>query len=321
MAWCARRCVDATGVAVTWEEIVAGSRAREQSGLALPPPARDRLVEVGRALCAPLDGGGENAGENPGRTLRQAFRVFAAARTCRFGALRGRPAGDLLLIRPEPEPGGDAAGDAGREIPLDPAAARAFLEFSFGLAAARGRRRVTLVHRATRFPRTDGAWLDLALAAARAHPGLAVDTQLAPHVAMQLARSARPFDVLIAADPWGELLAETATGAAGGLGMVAETLYGTRGEVFTCAHGTASRHAGLDAANPVGMILAGAGLLRSLGAGPAAASLESAVDRVVQEGLGTVDFTPFPRTPSARGTLGVAEAVMELVRRAPPDRA
>ena len=70
------------------------------------------------------------------------------------------------------------------------------------------------------------------------------------------------------------------------------TAHGTFG-LYEPIHGSAPDIAGRDLANPIGTILSAAMLLRlSLGREDAAAAIESAVSRALDDGLRTADLVP-----------------------------
>jgi 3-isopropylmalate dehydrogenase len=70
------------------------------------------------------------------------------------------------------------------------------------------------------------------------------------------------------------------------------TAHGTFG-LYEPIHGSAPDIAGQDLANPIGTILSGAMLLRwSLGRADAAAAVEAAVTRALDDGMRTADLSP-----------------------------
>lgn len=316
VAWAARRCADATGVAIQWEEFDLGQDRFQRSGDPLPPAAADDLLRLRIALKAPLEAGYGGLVRNPNSLLKELFGVYASVRRCR-SAQQGL---DLLVIREEGSgvqelQAGDPAwpvlqgpaGGAGAIRFADPARARTFFEFAFSRAEQGGRKRVTVAHKANVFKKTDGLWLKVAEDVARAHPGLEFEDQLVDHVALQLARSPQRFDVIIATEAYGDILGDLAVGLAGGLGVVPQALHGAHGAIFTSVHGTAPKYAGLDRANPCAMILAAADMLQELGEARAAALIEGSVGEVlaVEGGM-----------PGDDGAGGFVDAIIDAIRTA-----
>ena len=107
------------------------------------------------------------------------------------------------------------------------------------------------------------------------------------------------FDVILTENLFGDILSDEAAVLAGSLGMLPsaslgerKTGHGTFG-LYEPIHGSAPDIAGKDLANPIGTILSGAMLLRlSLGRDDAAAAIERAVSRALDDGFRTADLVP-----------------------------
>jgi 3-isopropylmalate dehydrogenase len=95
-----------------------------------------------------------------------------------------------------------------------------------------------------------------------------------------------------------------------------KTAHGTFG-LYEPIHGSAPDIAGRDLANPIGTILSAAMLLRlSLGREDAAAAIERAVSRALDDGFRTADLIP-PGGDEAGlrrvGTTGMTAAIVERI--------
>jgi len=314
VAWAARRCADATGVPIQWEEFDLGQDRFMRSGDPLPAATADDLLRLRFALKAPLDTGYGGLVRNPNVLLRELFGVFASVRRCR-SVQQGL---DLMVIREEglpvrelqsddpAWPGLDGpAGGAGAIRFTDPVRTRQFFEFALSRAELAGRKRITVAHKASVFKKTDGLWLKIAEDVARSHPALDFEDQLVDHVALQLARSPHRFDVLVAGEAYGDILGDLAVGLSGGLGVAPQALHGRHGVIFTSVHGTAPKYAGLDRANPCAMILAAVDLLQELGELKAAGLVEGAV----REALGRDGGEP-----GEAGTGGFVDTLIESIQ-------
>lgn len=100
------------------------------------------------------------------------------------------------------------------------------------------------------------------------------------------------FDVIVAGNMFGDILSDEASVLAGSLGMLpSASLRSDQFGLYEPVHGTAPDIAGQNKANPIGMFLSAAMLLRySLGLEREAAAIESAVDAVLDQGLRTADI-------------------------------
>jgi 3-isopropylmalate dehydrogenase len=164
---------------------------------------------------------------------------------------------------------------------------------------ARGRRRaVTQVDKANVLA-TSRLWRTVANDVAREFGDVTLTHQLVDSCAMLLVRQPAHFDVLVTENLFGDILSDESAVLAGSLGMLPSaslgerrTAHGTFG-LYEPIHGSAPDIAGQDLANPIGTILSGAMLLRwSLGRADAAAAVEAAVTRALDDGLRTADLSP-----------------------------
>jgi isocitrate dehydrogenase (NAD+) len=189
------------------------------------------------------------------------------------------------------------------------------VRFAFDEARRAGRRQVTAAHKANIMKLSDGLFLDVARRVAAQYPDIAFDDRIIDALCMQLVASPERFDVLVLPNLYGDIVAELGAGLIGGSAVAPGGHFGDDLAVFEPTHGTARRLAGRDRANPVGMLLSAAMLLRHLGEREAGDRLEEAVARVLAEG---VHVTPDLRGPGddrpAVGTRRMAEAVVERLR-------
>jgi 3-isopropylmalate dehydrogenase len=118
-------------------------------------------------------------------------------------------------------------------------------------------------------------------------PHIELEHQLVDSAAMRLIAAPRHFDVILTENMFGDILSDEASMLTGSLGMLPTASLGEgRPSLFEPVHGTAPDIAGQGIANPLGMILSGALLLRhGLDREEAAAAVESAVDRALEAGI------------------------------------
>jgi isocitrate dehydrogenase (NAD+) len=129
---------------------------------------------------------------------------------------------------------------------------------------------------------------------------------------MQLVQRPEDFDVVVVPNLYGDILSDLCAGLVGGLGVAPGANIGDRCAVFEATHGSARKYRGTNRANPMGVMLSGAMLLRHLGETDAGDRLESAVAAVIAEGRAvTFDLKPTREDPTAATTTEVADAVIE----------
>lgn len=156
-------------------------------------------------------------------------------------------------------------------------------------------------------------WRDTVDRVAGQYPSVAVTHLYVDNCAMQLAREPARFDVIFTGNLFGDILSDEAAAVAGTLGVMPSASLGAGSlGLYEPIHGSAPDIAGRDMANPLGMILSCALLLRcSLGLEREAACVEAACRNVIEAGWRTPDMAA-PGYPSI-GTQGMGELVCEQI--------
>ena len=126
---------------------------------------------------------------------------------------------------------------------------------------------------------------------AEEYPDVTLSHMYVDNCAMQLVRDPAQFDVIVTENLFGDILSDEASMICGSIGMIPSSSLGngTRG-LYEPIHGSAPDIAGTDQANPIGMILSAAMMLRfSFNMTEEASAIELAVDAVLRQGLRTGD--------------------------------
>jgi len=123
-------------------------------------------------------------------------------------------------------------------------------------------------------------------------PDLEYDVVLVDAMAMHLIARPGNFDVVVTGNMFGDILTDEASMLPGSLGLLPSASLGDPGPgLYEPIHGSAPDIAGKGIANPLATILAAAMALRhSLGLEDEAATVERAVDAVLDSGLRTADI-------------------------------
>ena len=137
-------------------------------------------------------------------------------------------------------------------------------------------------------------------------PLIELEHLLVDNAAMQLVSAPRHFEVILTENMFGDILSDEAAMLTGSIGMLPSASLGAAGPgLFEPVHGSAPDIAGSGKANPLAMFGSVAMMLRhGLGMDEAAAGVESAVDRALEEGL---------RTPDLGGESGTEEATRAVL--------
>jgi isocitrate dehydrogenase (NAD+) len=203
--------------------------------------------------------------------------------------------------------------DAGVSVKaITEAGSERIVRFAFDYTTTFGRAKVTAAHKANIMKFSDGLFLDVARRVALDHPEVAFEDRIIDALCMQLVQRPAEFDVLVMPNMYGDMVSELGAGLIGGTGVAPGGHFGgpdglERG-VFEATHGTAQALAGTDVANPVGLLLSGAMLLRFLGERDAAERLQRAVATTLAAGHVTADIA-FPGV-TALGTRDFTDAVI-----------
>ena len=140
-------------------------------------------------------------------------------------------------------------------------------------------------------PGMSALWREIGTAAARKH-GIEAAFMNVDLVAYELIQNAARFDVIVAPNLFGDILADIAGVLVSSRGVTFSGNFNSEGHgVFQTNHGSAHDLAGTDTANPAGQILSLAMLLReSLGLHRAAEIIEASLAEVWRQGFRTADL-------------------------------
>ncbi len=179
-------------------------------------------------------------------------------------------------------------------------------------AAERRRKHLTSVDKANVLASSE-LWRRIVTEVGVAFPGVRLDHLYVDNACMQLVRQPKAFDVVVAENTFGDILSDEAAMLTGSIGLLPSASLGNGVGLYEPIHGSAPDIAGQDTANPIAAILSGAMLLEySLKAGTAAAAIESAVSRVLDQGYRTPDIQQ-PGTQIV-GTRRMGDLIAEAVR-------
>ncbi len=153
-------------------------------------------------------------------------------------------------------------------------------------------------------------WREVVEEVAKDYPGVALSHMYVDNAAMQLVRAPKQFDVVVTDNMFGDILSDQASMLTGSIGMLpSASLDANNKGMYEPSHGSAPDIAGQGLANPLATILSVAMLLRySFGQGEAAAAIEQAVGRALDQGLRTADI--WSEGTRKVGTAAMGDAVV-----------
>ncbi len=344
LAEAARRCVDATGVAINWDVQEAGVDVMERCGTPLPDAVMDSIARTRCALKAPITTPVGKGFRSINVHLRQQLGLFACIRPCKYypgvRSFFAEQGVDLVIVREntedlyagiEFEQGTPAAAElvdhinrvaterkiqSGRDEtgvtikPISISGSERIVRCAFEYARDNGRKKVTTVHKANIMKYTDGLFLAISRKVAEEFPDIEFEDRIVDNMCMQLVQKPELYDVLVLPNLYGDIVSDLAAGLVGGLGVAPGMNLGPNGAVFEATHGSAPKYKGQNKVNPTALILSGMLMLHHLKESDAADRLESAVAAVIAEGRDvTYDMKPNRDDPTAVGTAEMATAI------------
>ena len=151
-------------------------------------------------------------------------------------------------------------------------------------------------------------WRKVVTKVAENYPDVTLSHMYVDNCAMQIVRNPSQFDVIVTENLFGDILSDEASMITGSIGMIPSSSLGdgTRG-LYEPIHGSAPDIAGTNAANPIGMILSAAMMLRySFDMINEANAIEKAVDSVLKDGYRTGDTMSDGKTKLSCSEIGKA---------------
>ena len=287
------RVIEAAGVKVDWVDLPAGGSALDEYGH--PLPERTTAAILGHKLClkgpvaTPIGEGFTSVNV----TLRRRLGLYAAVRPVRsLPGIKSRYEDvDLVVIRENTEglySGIEHEVVSGVVESLKVATLSActrIARWAFDYAESRGRRKVTVFHKANIMKMSDGLFLRAARRIREAfYPGIEYEELIIDNGCMQLVADPSRFDVLLMENLYGDLVSDLCSGLVGGLGVVPGGNIGADCAVFEAVHGTAPDIAGKGIANLLACIMSGVMMLNHMGEASAAERIRAAYDTVLTQG-------------------------------------
>ncbi|RKY29595.1 MAG: isocitrate/isopropylmalate dehydrogenase family protein [Candidatus Omnitrophota bacterium] len=340
----ARRCVDATGVEIEWEEAYAGEVAKQKFDEILPEKTLDSIRKNKVALKGPIITPIGEGFRSVNVAIRQSLDLYACLRPAKsYPAVRsnykdidlvivrensedlyagiefqqGKPETKEIIKQIEKATQKKIRPDSGISIkPISEFASKRIVKFAFEYALKHKRKKVTVVHKANIMKFSDGLFMRSARDIAKDYAGkMDYDEAIVDNMAMQLVQKPHNYDVLVLPNLYGDIISDLCAGLVGGLGVAPGANIGEKAAVFEAVHGAAPKYKGLNKVNPTAMILSAVLMLDYIGEEKAARRLDEAVKTVLAEGKSvTYDLKPNRDDPTAVGTKEMAGAVIAKLK-------
>ncbi|TAL91596.1 MAG: isocitrate dehydrogenase [Rhodanobacter sp.] len=314
------RVLDALDCGLSYDFADAGMVALEKQGDLLPKSTLDKIAEHKVALKGPLTtpiGGGFTS---VNVTLRRHFDLYANVRVAvSFPGTKSRYENiDIIIVRENTE---GAYRAEGQTLSEDGEIAESvtrntrkgssrIVRYAFELAAKKGRKKVTAVHKANILKTSSGLFLNMAREIAREYPQIEFNEMIVDNTCMQLVMKPEQFDVIVTTNLFGDILSDLCAGLVGGLGLAPGDNIGEHAAIFEAVHGSAPDIAGKGIANPCALLLAAADMLDYL-------DMVAKGDQLRQAIRATIELDHAQVTPDLGGkgsTSSFAEAIVKRIK-------
>lgn len=315
-----RRILAAAGAPVEWVECVAGLAALDRGLDVLPRETLEAIERHQVALKGPCTTPIGEGFVSINVRLRKELDLYAAVRPVRnLDGVPTRYRGvDVVIIRENTEglySGIEATLAPGvvttTKVATEKACTR-IARWAFRYAQHRGRKKVTVFHKANIMKLTDGMFIRCARTVHDAEfTDVGYQEMIIDAGCMGLVQDPTRFDVLLLENLYGDVLSDLCAGLVGGLGVVPGANIGDRSAVFEAVHGSAPDIAGRNLANPLALLMSAVMLLNHLAetrdderCAAAAQRIKDGYNGALAEGAKTRDLG---------GTLGTSEFAEAVV--------
>ena len=315
-----KKVIEASGAEIEWVERSAGLGALEEGDDVLPERTIDAIKEHKVALKGPCTTPIGEGFTSVNVQLRKVLDLYAAVRPVRnLSGVNTRFSGvDLTVIRENTEglySGVESTVTPGVVMSMKVATEKACYRISrwaFEYARKRGRKKVSVFHKANIMKLTDGLFIKKSREVSEDYKDIEYEEIIIDAGCMKLVQDPGYFDVLLLENLYGDLISDLSAGLVGGLGVVPGANIGEREAVFEAVHGSAPDIAGKNIANPLALLMSAVMMLNHLadteGRGDFRASSERikrVYNKALEEGMTTRDLG---------GNLGTQEFADVIVR-------
>ncbi len=286
------RILEAAGFRPAWETVLAGDAALKKLGTPLPDDVVESVSRTRVALKGPLKTPVGSGYKSVNVALRQHFVLYANFRPIQsLEGVESKWSGlDLVVIRENTE--GLYSGIEHEVVPgvmeslkiITRAATERIARFACEYAREKGRKKISIIHKANIMKLSDGLFLQAARDIAAQYVDLECDDCIVDNACMQLITKPERFDVLLLENLYGDIISDLAAGLVGGLGVVPGVNYGDDCGIFEAVHGTAPDIAGKGIANPTALLRSAVLMLEFVGQPDIAAAIDRSLRKVLREG-------------------------------------
>lgn len=256
--------LDEAGADINWIRCTAGLTAQEELGNPLPDETIEAINKYRIALKGPLTTPVGAGFRSVNVAMRKKFQLYSNIRPAKtlphiesrfdnVDLVMFRENTEGLYIGKEQWVEEDSHAESIAVVTRD--ASEKVIRSAFEYAKKKGRKKVTLVHKANILKFTCGLFMEVGEEIAKDYPEIEYEDLIVDNMAMQMVLRPEQFDVIVTTNLFGDILSDLASGLVGGLGLTGAANIGDDAAMFEAVHGSAPDIAGQGKANPIAFLL------------------------------------------------------------------
>lgn len=285
-----KRILAAAGAELEWVECLAGVSALEAEGDVLPASTLEAIREHKVAIKGPCMTPVGKGFSSVNVQLRKSLELYAAVRPVRNleGVTTRFDDVDLVIIRENTE--GLYSGIENEITPGVVTSLKVATEkgcnriahWAFEYARRRGRKKITVFHKANIMKVTDGLFIHCAEEISRGYPEIEYEELIIDAGCMKMVQDPSQFDMLLLENLYGDVVSDLCAGLVGGLGVVPGANFGYDAAIFEAVHGSAPDIAGKGVANPLALLMSAVMMLNYLSEREDDPAIKDAAEKIKQ---------------------------------------
>ncbi|WP_209330218.1 NADP-dependent isocitrate dehydrogenase [Lunatimonas salinarum] len=323
--------LEAAGAAIETDVIEIGEKVYLKGiSAGIEPRAWDSLRETKVFLKSPIttpQGGGF---KSLNVTTRKTLGLYANVRPCKAFAPYIRthfPKTDLVIIRENEE---DLyAGIEHRQTDevyqclklITRPGSEKIVRYAFEYARKYNRKKVTCMTKDNIMKLADGLFHKVFNEVAKEYPDIEADHKIIDIGTALIADRPEMFDVIVTLNLYGDIISDVAAQVTGSVGLGGSSNVGEDVAMFEAIHGSAPDIAGMDIANPSGLLNGAIMMLVHIGQPDVAEKISNAWMKTLEDGIHTGDIFHEGNSKKKVGTQEFAQAVIERLGQKPQNMA
>ncbi|NHM08019.1 NADP-dependent isocitrate dehydrogenase [Flavobacterium sp. CYK-4] len=184
------------------------------------------------------------------------------------------------------------------------------VRYAFEYAKQQNRKKVTCFTKDNIMKQTDGLFHQVFDEIAKEYPEIENEHWIIDIGAAKMADTPEAFDVIVMPNLYGDVLSDIAAQITGSVGLAGSANIGEECSMFEAIHGSAPRRAGMNLANPSGLLQGAIMMLNHIGQTDVAEKVQNAWLKTLEDGIHTYDIYNETTSREKVGTKEFAQAVI-----------